>query len=167
MLNITVNKDKIFEYKEENGKKFLNDIFLNADIQPIGEGQYHALYKGLSYRLECLDKDGEEQKEFKIKINGKLALVSVKDRNDLILAKMGLSSSNAAKTEEIKAPMPGLVIDIKVAEGDMVKAGDPLLVLEAMKMENSIKSPCDGQVKSILSKKGDIVEKNKVLIKFH
>jgi biotin carboxyl carrier protein len=163
MLNITVNKDKIFEYKEENNKKILNGIFVEADIQSIGEGQYHILYKGNSYRAELLDSD---KKKLKIKINGKIVEVEVKDRNDLILDKMGLSVSSTSKVQEIKAPMPGLIIDIKVREGDTVKTGDPLLVLEAMKMENILKSPCDGVVQQILSKKGDIVEKNKLLIKF-
>jgi biotin carboxyl carrier protein len=164
MLNITVNKDKIFEYKEENGKNILNGIFVGADIQMTDNGQYHILYEGKSYRVELLDFD--KNKKLKFKINGKLAEVDVKDRNDLILAEMGFAVSGATKTEEIKAPMPGLLIDIKVAIGDQVKIGDPLLVLEAMKMENILKSPCDGIIQSILSKKGDIVEKNKVLIKF-
>lgn len=164
MLNITVNKDNIFEYKEENGKNILNGIFAGADIQMTDNGQYHVLYEGKSYRVELLDFD--ENKKLKFKINGKLAEVEVKDRSDLILTEMGFSVSGGMKTEEIKAPMPGLVIDIKVSAGDQVKAGDVLLVLEAMKMENVLKSPCDGIVQSILSKKGDIVEKNKVLIKF-
>ncbi len=163
MLNITVNKDKIFEYKEENNKKILNGIFVEADIQSIGQDQYHILYKGNSYRVELLDSD---KKKLKIKINGKTVEVEVKDRNDLILDKMGLSVSALSKVQEIKAPMPGLIIDIKVGEGDIVKTGDPLLILEAMKMENILKSPCDGVVQQILSKKGDIVEKNKLLIKF-
>ena len=57
-------------------------------------------------------------------------------------------------------------INLKVAEGDTVKAGDQLLILEAMKMENILKSPGDGVVKKIKVKKGDSVEKNQVLIEF-
>ena len=72
----------------------------------------------------------------------------------------------AAKVNEIKAPMPGLVLDIRVAEGDEVKKGDSILVLEAMKMENIIKSPTDGIIKKINVKKGIAVEKNQVLIHF-
>ena len=62
--------------------------------------------------------------------------------------------------------MPGLVLDIRVVEGDAVKKGDPILVLEAMKMENIIKSPTDGIVKKINVKKGVAVEKSQVLIHF-
>jgi biotin carboxyl carrier protein len=110
--------------------------------------------------------DFDKNKKLKLKINGKIAEVEVKDQSDLLLATMGFSSSTGSKTEEIKAPMPGLIIDIKVFEGDQVKAGDPLMVLEAMKMENILKSPTDGKIAQILAKKGEIVEKNRVLIKF-
>ena len=62
--------------------------------------------------------------------------------------------------------MPGMIIDLRVKAGDQVKAGDPLLVLEAMKMENIIKAPGEGTVKQVKIKKGDTVEKNQVLIEF-
>jgi biotin carboxyl carrier protein len=66
----------------------------------------------------------------------------------------------------MKAPMPGLVLDIKVATGDVIKKGDAVVVLEAMKMENNLKSPGDGTVKKVSVNKGQAVEKNQVLIEF-
>jgi biotin carboxyl carrier protein len=62
--------------------------------------------------------------------------------------------------------MPGLVLSVLVKEGDEVKKGDNLFVLEAMKMENIIKSPADVTIKSIKIKASDKVEKNQVLIQF-
>jgi biotin carboxyl carrier protein len=62
--------------------------------------------------------------------------------------------------------MPGLIIELKVKNGDVVKPGDTLLILEAMKMENIIKSPGEGVVKTVKIKKGESVEKNQVLIEF-
>ncbi len=85
---------------------------------------------------------------------------------DFLLQSMGLDTLNSKKINEIKAPMPGLVLDIKVSEGSVVKKGDVLLVLEAMKMENNLKSPADGIVKKIVAKKGTAVEKNQLLISF-
>ena len=60
--------------------------------------------------------------------------------------------------------MPGLVLDVMVAEGDTVEAGTPLLILEAMKMENVLKSEGDGTIKSIKITKGEAVEKRQLLI---
>ncbi len=165
MLNITVNKGKIVEYKEENGKKFIGNAVIEADIQALGGGLYHILHLGKSYRAELIPLDNS--KKIKIKLNGKIAILELKDNIDLVLERMGVSNNAALKVRELKAPMPGLVIDIKIKEGDEVKMGDTLLVLEAMKMENILKAPCDGVVQQILSKKGDIVEKNKLLIKFN
>ena len=83
-----------------------------------------------------------------------------------MLEKLGMNKTSAAAVQDIKAPMPGLVIELKVEEGQEIKAGDPLIILEAMKMENIIKSPREGVIKSILVKKGQSVEKNQILIKF-
>jgi biotin carboxyl carrier protein len=79
---------------------------------------------------------------------------------------LGLDNLQSAKVAELKAPMPGLVLSILVKEGDEIKKGDNLLVLEAMKMENIIKSPADVTIKSIRIKPSDKVEKNQVLIQF-
>ena len=62
--------------------------------------------------------------------------------------------------------MPGLIIDLKIKAGDTVQQGDPLLILEAMKMENILKSPGEGVIKNLKVKKGDHVEKGQVLIEF-
>ena len=64
----------------------------------------------------------------------------------------------------IDAPMPGTIFDLKVKEGDTVSAGDVVLVLEAMKMENELPSPVDGTVTSILVKTGDSVSAGDVLV---
>ena len=62
--------------------------------------------------------------------------------------------------------MPGLVLGISINAGEKVTKGDTLLILEAMKMENVIKSPTDGVIKSIAVKKGETVEKNQVILNF-
>ena len=107
------------------------------------------------------------EKTAEIKVNNNIYTVSAKDQYDVLLDKLGLSSLNSAKVSEVKAPMPGLVLKVMVAEGDEVKKGDNLFVLEAMKMENIIKSPADVVVKTVKLKPGDKVEKGQVLLQFN
>ena len=64
---------------------------------------------------------------------------------------------------KVEAPMPGTILEVKVAVGDTVKAGQPVVVLEAMKMENDIVAPVDGKVTSIVVKKGDAVNSGDVM----
>ena len=90
--------------------------------------------------------------------------MNVKDRFDILLAQMGMTNATATKANDLKAPMPGLVLKINVAEGQAVKKGDSLLILEAMKMENVLKAAGDGVVKTIKVKTKDAVEKGQLLI---
>lgn len=138
---------------------------MDWNLVTVADGYFHVIFKNKSYRAEVVKAD-YATKTFSIKINGKIIPVTVKDRFDLLLEKMGMNGASANKTIVIKAPMPGLIIDMKVKQGDTVKAGDPLLILEAMKMENIIKAPGEGTVKTVKAKKGDSVEKNQVLIEF-
>jgi biotin carboxyl carrier protein len=77
-----------------------------------------------------------------------------------------MNAAGSGILKENKAPMPGLILDLKVAPGDVVKKGDVVLILEAMKMENSIKSPGDGVVKEVKVSLKQSVEINQVLIQF-
>jgi biotin carboxyl carrier protein len=107
-----------------------------------------------------------ESNLFQLKVNGKLINVKTLDRMQILLQSMGLDATVGRKLNEIKAPMPGLVVRITVEEGAQVKKGDSLLVLEAMKMENVIKAPGDAVVGKIKVNAGQAVEKNQLLISF-
>lgn len=144
---------------EVNGKS------INLDKIEVTPGYFHIILDGKSYSAEVVKSD-PQTKTFHIKVNGSLYPVQIKDKFDLLLEKMGMGNAAAAKAMVIKAPMPGLIIELKVKPGDEVKTGDPLLILEAMKMENIIKSPGAGVVKNVKAKKGDSVEKNQILIEF-
>jgi len=88
----------------------------------------------------------------------------LKDKYDELLQQLGMDKMFAQKVNDLKAPMPGLVLDILVSEGQAIQKGDSLLILEAMKMENNLKATNDAVVKKIKVLKGDKVEKNTVLI---
>jgi biotin carboxyl carrier protein len=143
----------------------VNDQVWNGDLLQTGPDTWHMLADGQSFRIVLLEHD-KAAKQMKISINGKPVTLSAKNELDLMLEKMGLSDALKTKVNDLKAPMPGLVLDIKVAPGSVVKKGDALLVLEAMKMENILKSPVDAVVKKVAVEKGTAVEKNALLLIF-
>ena len=149
----------------DNNEITINGNKLSIDITKEKENSWHALLNHKSYNVELVKVD-EAEKVATIKINGNKYQVSVKDKFDALLKSLGLENLNSAKVNELKAPMPGLVLDIRVKEGDEIKQGDPLLVLEAMKMENILKCPADVKIKKINVNKAQAVEKNQVLISF-
>lgn len=133
------------------------------DIQKIDARQYHITHQGAIYEVVFLHFDAENN-TYKIKVNGKPTTVQVEDRFDCMLQKMGLNLHSRNKATVLKAPMPGMIIALNVQNGDSIKKGDPLLTLEAMKMENIIKASSDGIIKNVLVRQGEAVEKNKILI---
>ena len=74
------------------------------------------------------------------------------------------AAAPVADGEQITAPMPGNIWDVKCSQGQTVAEGDVLLILEAMKMENEIMAPCAGKVVSLTVEKGDSVEAGQVLV---
>ncbi len=118
-----------------------------------------------SISLKCLGVD-QENKSITILYNGKKFNFKIVEPLDELLKSMGLESAFVSKISELKAPMPGLVIDVLVDAGQEIKKGDKLVVLEAMKMENILKSPVDGKIKTISINKGQAVDKNQLLISF-
>lgn len=97
-------------------------------------------------------------------LNGNPVEVSIKDEQQLLLEKLGFNSQSTVTAGVVNAPMPGKILDILVDEGDQVSEGFSLMVLEAMKMENELKSPVKGVVKSLNVKKNESVEKNQKLL---
>jgi biotin carboxyl carrier protein len=166
----TLVSGKTFEIEPGGGAGGGNQWIVNGDplawdVRSLGGGNYHIIYRDKGFQAEVVKVD-RANKTVDLKINGTKYSVHLRDKLDLVLEKLGIGDSIATKVNVIKAPMPGLIIDLRIKAGDAVKAGDPLLVLEAMKMENIIKSPGDGSVKRVNIKKGDSVEKNQVLIEF-
>jgi biotin carboxyl carrier protein len=164
MFKATV-QTKTFEISAADDGFLVNGESVQWDLVKISEGYFQIIHNNKCYLAEVVKED-TPTKSFHIKVNGKIYPVDVKDKFDLLLEKMGMNNNASGKVNTIKAPMPGLIIDLKVKQGDVVKIGDPLLILEAMKMENIIKSPGEGTVKTVTVKKGDSVEKNQVLIEF-
>lgn len=103
---------------------------------------------------------------YTVKVNGNQYTVRIEDELDALIAEMGLSLGEDLVANEITAPMPGLIIEVNITEGQEVQKGDFLCVLEAMKMENALSSPRDGVIKSVAIVTGQTVDKGDLLIEF-
>ncbi|MCB0597132.1 MAG: acetyl-CoA carboxylase biotin carboxyl carrier protein subunit [Lewinellaceae bacterium] len=146
-----------------NNQFSFDNVAPELDFVPMSDGRYHVLRDNISYHAEILHTD-YNTKSFTIKVNGSVYEVQLADQYDQLVNRLGLAVVSQLKIREVRAPMPGLVLDISVQAGQAVSKGDPLLILEAMKMENVLKSPGDGVVKKILVARGEAVEKNSLLI---
>jgi biotin carboxyl carrier protein len=111
-----------------------------------------------------LVESDESCKKQTVEIEGEVFDIQIKDNLDLTLDKMGFNIGVGKQIKEIKAPMPGMVLEIAVAEGQQVHEGDKILILVAMKMENSIAISTSAIIKRIAVNAGEAVEKGQVLV---
>jgi len=156
-FRITVNEQFSLDVHPEEAQ--------NLDVISTGPNVFHLLENGKSYHVELLDAD-YTRRTYTLKINGAKYTVAISDYYERLIKKLGLQVSGSHKINDVKAPMPGLVISVLVEPGQSVQKGDPLLILEAMKMENVIKAAGDGVVKSVAAQKGQPVEKGFTLLEF-
>jgi biotin carboxyl carrier protein len=166
-INIT-SSQKTFEIHFENTEKTkgtINGESFDLSISGDAKQGFHILQNNKSYRAEIIDHDTAE-KTVTLRINGKKTTLKIEDKYEKLLSQLGLATMGSKKVNELKSPMPGLVLDIPVKEGDTVLAGNTLIILEAMKMENVLKAPADVIIKKINVQKGKPVEKNEILIQF-
>ncbi|HLT06027.1 MAG TPA: acetyl-CoA carboxylase biotin carboxyl carrier protein subunit [Cyclobacteriaceae bacterium] len=164
MYSVTINKEK-FKVEKKDDRFVVNGNPMDWDLRQIGDRSYHLIKDQKCYKLELVHVDSQG-KTVTVKLNNKPVQIEIKDRFDLLLEKLGMTTAASNPVSNIKAPMPGLILEINVRAGDVIQKGDQLLVLEAMKMENVIKANGDGEVKEVLASPGSSVEKNQVLIIF-
>ena len=135
------------------------------DLLRLSDAVYHLILGERSFQITVHELD-RKAKKAELAINGTRMTVQGKDRFDALLEAMGMNMATSSKVKAMRAPMPGLVLEVCVSDGQSVTAGTPLIILEAMKMENVLKSPQDGVVKLSSIVKGQAVEKGDVLIRF-
>jgi biotin carboxyl carrier protein len=134
----------------------LNDSEVNNQIILDNNKSKLVSVKGVNHEL----------KRYQIQIDGRIYHVQISDEVDQQILTMNLKSKRSNQLKELRAPMPGLVRQVNVQVGDQVDAGDSLFILEAMKMENLLKSPVNGKVSDVFVKPGESVEKNQILLSF-
>ncbi|MDL5510622.1 acetyl-CoA carboxylase biotin carboxyl carrier protein subunit [Arenibacter sp. M-2] len=152
--DITIDKEKIVLNPEDS---------TSLDLVAIGNRQFHVLRHNRSYTIKILNTDFAK-KTMTIEVNGNAYEMVLADEYDQMVRKMGLLTAQVHKINSIKAPMPGLIIDIMATIGQKVVAGTPLIVLSAMKMENIITSGGEGVIKSINVEVNDTVDKGQLII---
>jgi len=154
---VKVNNNSEFNINE-------SDIY-KTNIIAVKNNKYHVIHDNKTYKTEISDSNFNE-KSYQVKVNNNTYNINILNDLDILIKEMGFEIGTSKKVNEIKAPMPGLILDINVNIGQEVKEDDALLILEAMKMENIILSPRSGFIKSIAANKGEAVEKNQLLIEF-
>jgi len=133
-------------------------------LEVLNDGRY-LLRLGLkTYTLDDITIDN---RVVHLSLNGQHYSVGIKDEQGLLLESLGFSQQLATAQNALKAPMPGKILDVLHQEGDKITKGEPLVILEAMKMENELTSPSDGEIDRVHVHPGDSVEKNATLIEIH
>lgn len=149
-FDITIEDDQLVVDGEE--KEYTFNVLRDGYVSLIVDG------RSVPVSVESAGDD-----TLRVTIDGRRTEVQVKDERDLLIEEFGLGEDQAAGGE-VRAPMPGLVLEVLVEEGEEVTADQGLLVLEAMKMENELKAPAAGVVQAIHASDGDAVDKDALLI---
>jgi biotin carboxyl carrier protein len=165
MYTATVNAKTNLHIRLEGQAVHINDNPIEVSKVQLTELRSHWIVNGKSMNVELLQVNATT-KEFVVKVNNKPYTLQLKDRFDDLLKSLGMEQVGEKKMREIKAPMPGLVLNVLVNAGDAVEKDTPLLILEAMKMENVIKAGSSAVVKKVNAIKGVPVEKGAVLVEF-
>lgn len=143
----------------------LSEEMLNTmDVVLEPGGYFHILNDGKMIRLQLLHAD-YLNREFHFRWHALEFRITLRDRVETIVHKLGLKLEADGRVNEISAPMPGLVLKLLVSEGQSVSKGDPLVILEAMKMENVLAAPNDAEIDTVSVQQGDTVDKGQLLIK--
>jgi biotin carboxyl carrier protein len=158
-IGYKVNVNDTFHFDMDQESVFQLDA-VNTELN-----QFHILHENTSFKAAIIEADFN-QKKYTVLVNGNSYTVAIANPLDILIKEMGFETGLAKQVNAIKAPMPGLILEISVVVGQEVKENDNLIILGAMKMENSFLSPRDGVIKSISVAVGDAVDKGQLLIEF-
>jgi biotin carboxyl carrier protein len=154
---VNVNDTFPFDFEKES--------ISQLDAVSVETNKFHILHQNLPYKAEIVVSDFN-QKKYTVKVNNNTYHVAISNPLDSLIKEMGFEVGITKQINVIKAPMPGLILEISVVIGQTVKENDNLLILTAMKMENSFLSPREGVIKHIAISVGDSVVKGDLLIEF-
>lgn len=157
LYKLLVNQSTNFDFTDSDIKKL--------DAVLVEKNTFHVLKNHTPFKVEIVSSDFLDKK-YTVKVNNNTYDIAIQDALEILINSMGIERGKSKVVNAIKAPMPGLILEISVAVGQSVKENESLLILEAMKMENSFLSPRDGIIKSIAVQIGEAVDKGQLLIEF-
>ncbi len=161
MKYVTYINDKKFEIEiQKDGTLLVNGEVRNVDFLTLDESLFSVLMDNKSYEVVIDETDGQ----YEVLIQGRLYTGQVLDERAQLLASRSGGVGVDSGEISIKSPMPGLIVAIPVTEGQDVKKGQTVIILESMKMQNELKAPRDGIVQRISVTAGISVEQGKLLV---
>ena len=160
-FQVALNSD-VYSVQRSGSVLKVDNKSIKFDIDNVSENRMVVFYDNRAHEVEVLSRN---EKRFVLMVNGKTVEVEIKDEIDQLLQKLGMTSHNSKSVSELKSPMPGAIIDVMIEAGDEVSKGDPILILEAMKMEHSLKASRDGVVAEVLIEPGQQVAAGDALIR--
>ena len=150
---------------EEHEFDISRDQLSQLDAVHTSQNSYHILEDNSSFKATVVSSDFAK-KTYNIQVNSNNYEVVIKDEIDILIKEMGFTVGASKQLNNLISPMPGLIIDVQVTAGQEVKEGDTLVILSAMKMENSFVSHTDGVIKAVHVIKDDAVDKGQLLVEF-
>lgn len=142
---------------------FTSEEIASANLVHTAPLAFNLLQNNRSVNAKIITAD-LASKKFIVEVDGEDFMIEIKDELNQVLEKMGFGLATNKQIKEIKAPMPGRVLEIAVSNGQAVIEGDKMLILEAMKMENCIVIHSAATIKKVAVVAGQTVEKGQVLI---
>jgi biotin carboxyl carrier protein len=163
-IAITEQGEFPIEILKEKGEIAIGGQVHQVDMQDIGNRDLYSLLVDNHSCEVLIEQEGER---FRVLVGGKLYNVRVVSKDRYLLSKLVSPPPMPKGEAAIRAPMPGLVVSVPVAAGQAVSAGQVLVVLESMKMENEVRAPQDGVVQAVHVAAGELVNNNQVLLVLH
>lgn len=159
MRYVTILNNEQYEIEiQKDGSLLVNGEPRTVDFLALGPSLYSVITNDASLQVVI----EEEKGKYSVLMDGRMYEGQVLDERALLLAQR--KGTLGGGSGDVESPMPGLIVEVPVAEGDAVTAGQTVVILESMKMQNELKSPIDGTVTAVNASAGQSVDKGAVLV---
>lgn len=159
MKYVTLINDQSYEIEiDHDGSVLVNGQMRDVDFLNLGGDLFSVITENRSLEAVINDDEGT----IAVMMSGRQFEAQVLDERAMLM--MQRRGAQTTGSGEVKAPMPGLIVDVTAERGASLAKGDTLIILESMKMQNELKSPIDGVVRAIHVEAGQAVDKNELLV---